>query len=132
MTRAAFVRSLTISGFGLLGGFLPVLSYAVLALVAGIGSTIVAEARDFRAADIHDVMQMIVRSEQERQSADIKQRGELADFNGIHAVDGDDSGAGLFEGLAFITKLSRVEDHDPVSSGSPFRSSHGQVPSLVS
>jgi hypothetical protein len=43
---------LTISGFGLLGGFLPVLSYAVLALVAGIGSTIVAEARDFRAADI--------------------------------------------------------------------------------
>ena len=52
MTRTAFVRSLTISGFGLLGGFLPVLSYAVLALVAGIGSTIVAEARDFRAADI--------------------------------------------------------------------------------
>jgi hypothetical protein len=50
--RAAFVRSLTISGFGLLGGFLPVLSYAVLALVAGIGSTIVADARDFRAADI--------------------------------------------------------------------------------
>ena len=46
------MRSLTISGFGLLGGFLPVLSYAVLALVAGIGSTIVAEARDFRAADI--------------------------------------------------------------------------------
>jgi hypothetical protein len=66
-------------------------------------------------------MQMIVRSEQERQSEDIKQRGELADFNGIHAVDGDDSGAGLFEGLAFITELSRVEDHDPVSSGSPFR-----------
>ena len=43
---------MTISGFGLLGGFLPVLSYAVLALVAGIGSTIAAEARDFRAADI--------------------------------------------------------------------------------
>jgi TRAP-type C4-dicarboxylate transport system substrate-binding protein len=52
VTRAAFVRSLTIRGFGLLGGSLPVLSYAVLALVAGIESTIVAEARDFRAADI--------------------------------------------------------------------------------
>ena len=33
-------------------GFLLVLSCAVLALVAGIGSTIVAEARAFRAADI--------------------------------------------------------------------------------
>jgi hypothetical protein len=40
------------SGFGRLGGFLPALSYAILGLVAGIGSTIVAEARDFRAADI--------------------------------------------------------------------------------
>jgi tripartite ATP-independent transporter DctP family solute receptor len=40
------------SGFGLLGSFLPAPSYAALALVAGIGSTIVAEARDFRAADI--------------------------------------------------------------------------------
>jgi TRAP-type C4-dicarboxylate transport system substrate-binding protein len=40
------------SGFGLLGSFLPVPSYAALALVAGIGSTIVVEARDFRAADI--------------------------------------------------------------------------------
>jgi TRAP-type C4-dicarboxylate transport system substrate-binding protein len=40
------------SGFGLLGSFLPASSYAALALVAGIGSTIVAEARDFRAADI--------------------------------------------------------------------------------
>ena len=40
------------SGFGLLGSFLPVPSYAALALVAGIVSTIVVEARDFRAADI--------------------------------------------------------------------------------
>jgi tripartite ATP-independent transporter DctP family solute receptor len=40
------------SGFGLLGGVLPALSYAVLALVAGIGSTIAAEGRDLRAADI--------------------------------------------------------------------------------
>ena len=51
-TGSETTANLTISGFGLLGGFLPVLSYAVLALVAGIGSTIVAEARDFRAADI--------------------------------------------------------------------------------
>jgi hypothetical protein len=42
VTRAACCEILTISGFGLFGGFLPVLSYAVLALVAGIGSTIVA------------------------------------------------------------------------------------------
>ena len=47
------MRSLTISGFGLLGGFLPVLSYAVLALVAGIGSTIVAEAREWRRRPRH-------------------------------------------------------------------------------
>jgi hypothetical protein len=40
------------SVFGLLGCFLPAPSYIALALVSGMGSTIVAEARDFRAADI--------------------------------------------------------------------------------
>jgi tripartite ATP-independent transporter DctP family solute receptor len=40
------------NGFGLLGGLLPALFSAALALVAAIGLTIAAEGRDLRAADI--------------------------------------------------------------------------------
>jgi hypothetical protein len=45
----------------------------------------------------------------------------LADFDAIYAADIDGSGAGLFDSLAFITELSRVEDRHPLLPTSAFR-----------
>jgi tripartite ATP-independent transporter DctP family solute receptor len=89
-TETANSAQAATSGFGLRGGLLPALSYAVFGLVAGIGSTITAEARDLRAADIqaegfatvqalHYMDQLVTESSGGRHKMTVFDSGKLGD-----------------------------------------------------